>query len=261
MKSFIGIVQHEFRMSIRRKSLWIGNALVISLFVMAIITGEEGGSRKVFSEGSTPWQEAGDMVYLFNMLIPLIAGILSSDRLQRDFRNGMRELQKSSAVTDNLYLAGKYTGVLLSTFVPFLIAIFGLGIYAVTSGFPAMELFTGLLAGFAVIAIPSFAFVVAFSLACPLVIPVRVYQILFTGYWFWGNFLNDRVFPTVSGTILNSSGIYAMQGFFAGTMSRSGEPLHTPLEAWLNITVLLACAAMALAGARYYMAKKAEPIR
>lgn len=260
MKSFIGIVQHEFRMSIRRKSLWIGNALVVGLFVAAMFTGGDGGSKKIFSEGSTPWQEAGDMVYMFNMLIPLIAGILSSDRLQRDFRTGMRELQKSCAISDSLYLAGKYTGVLLSMFVPFLIAVFGLGIYAVISGIPAVELFTGLLAGFAAIAVPSIAFVVAFSLACPLVIPVRVYQILFTGYWFWGNFLNDRVFPTVSGTILNSSGIYALQGFFTGALSRSGEPLHTPLEAWLNITVLMVCAVVALACARFYMAKKAESI-
>jgi hypothetical protein len=69
---------------------------------------------------------------------------------------------------------------------------------------------------------------------------------LFTGYWFWGNFLSDKVFPTISGTLLNSSGRYALQGLFFGTISNTGEPLHTPIEAWLNIAILISCAGAAL---------------
>jgi hypothetical protein len=40
----------------------------------------------------------------------------------------------------------------------------------------------------------------AFSLACPLVIPLRICQVLFTGYWFWGKLISPKVFPTISDT-------------------------------------------------------------
>jgi len=123
-------------------------------------------------------------------------------------------------------------------------------------GLPPLDLLLSMMAGFALISIPTFLFVVAFSLVCPLVIPVRIYQILFTGYWFWGNFLSDKVFPTISGTLLNASGIYALQGFFVGTLSRTGKPLHTPVEAVMNIVVLLVCAAFAMTAGRYYLSRK-----
>jgi hypothetical protein len=79
-----------------------------------------------------------------------------------------------------------------------------------------------------------FVFVVAFSLVCPLFHPVSGISNIVYRYWFWGNFLNEKVFPTISGTILNSSGIYSLQGFFTGRSARTGESLHTPIEALLN---------------------------
>ncbi len=108
---------------------------------------------------------------------------------------------------------------------------------------------------FLIIVAPSFAFVVAFSLACPLIMPLRVYQILFTGYWFWGNFLNDKIVPTISDTLLNASGVYALQGFFQGqAFNPSGQMPYTPLDAWLNILVLGLCAASALFTLDRYLA-------
>ncbi len=256
MKQFMGLVQHEFNMSIRRKSLWIGNGLVAGLFIISLLIQGPDEGRNYFAGNSSTWQEAGDMVYMFNMLIPLVAGILASDRLKRDYQIGIRELQISSSIKDGTYLAAKYTGVLLSTFLPLVISVWGLAVYGMICGLPPLDLLLSMMAGFALISIPTFLFVVAFSLVCPLVIPVRIYQILFTGYWFWGNFLSDKVFPTISGTLLNASGIYALQGFFVGTLSRTGKPLHTPVEAVMNIVVLLVCAAFAMTAGRYYLSRK-----
>jgi len=253
MTQFIGVFRHEFNMSIRRKGLWIGNAIVIGLFVAAMLSPQKTGPDGFFS-GNPPLQETGNMVYMFNMLIPLVAGILSSDRLQRDYRLGIRELQSSTAIKSGVYLAGKYFGSVISTLVPFFVTVVFLGLYAVFSGRAPIEVLEWVLLAFITIAIPTFVFVVAFSLVCPLFLPVRVYQILFTGYWFWGNFLNEKVFPTISGTILNSSGIYSLQGFFNGTISRTGESLHTPIEALLNITVLFICAAIVLYSGYQYIA-------
>jgi ABC-2 type transport system permease protein len=245
MSQFTGIFKYEYSMSIKRAGLWIAYGIVFAFFGVALFAPNHAGPTEVFG-ANPPWQEAGETVYLFNMLLPLIGGILSADRMQRDFRLGLRELQASAPLPGAVYLLGKYFGVLLSTLTPLLAWVMLVGGYAVVTRQTSAYILAGISTAFLAISVPSFVFVVAFSLACPLIMPVRVFQILFTGYWFWGNFLNDRVFPTISGSLLNSSGIYAEQGFFDGTISQSTEALHTPLEAWLNILVLTLCAGMAL---------------
>ncbi len=257
MSQFFGVLGHEFNMSIHRAGLWIAYVLVCLFFGIAMFTAAADGPASIFTQNS-PWQEAGEIVYMFNMLMPLVAGILAADRMQRDVRLGLRELQISTPVGRTSFILGKYVGVLLSTLIPMLLWVVALGLFAVVSGQHAPIIIGDILIAFVSIAVPSFAFVVAFSLACPLILPLRVYQILFTGYWFWGNFLNDKVFPTVSGTLLNASGIYALQGFFHGTISRTKEAPHTSLEAWLNILVLSLCAAIALFVLNQYLAWQAR---
>lgn len=71
--------------------------------------------------------------------------------------------------------------------------------------------------------------------------PLRVYQILFTGYWFWGNYINPEMFPTLNGTLLTPSGMYSYQGFFGGFIN-STEPLtYSASDAALNLIVLGLC--------------------
>ena len=235
MSQFLSVFRYEFSMSVRRKGLWIAYLILFGFFGFVFV--REGFD--VSYTGGSPWQEAGTMVHMYNVLMPLIGGILAADRMQRDYRLGVRELQTSAPLSHTVYILGKYTGVLLSLLLPMLLWVLGLSVLAVALGLIGPAMIGATIVAFAAIAVPSFAFVTAFSLACPLVMPLRVYQILFTGYWFWGNFLNAQVFPTVSGTLLNSSGKYALEGFFQGTTSQNlDRPLHTPLEAWLNILVL-----------------------
>ncbi len=245
MSQFLGVVRHEFNMSIRRKGLWIAMGLLFAFFGVALLTPGQSGPAAALA-GTLPWREAGETVYLFNMLAPLVAGILAADRMQRDVRYGVRELQLSTPVRRITYILGKYLGVLLSVLLPMLVGIAVMDVLIVALGQARPEFILATLVAFLALNIPSFAFVVAFSLACPLIMPLRVYQILFTGYWFWGNFLNAKVFPTISDTILNSSGIYALQGFFRGQISKTTEALHTPLEGASNILVLGLCVAAVL---------------
>jgi ABC-type glycerol-3-phosphate transport system permease component len=118
-----------------------------------------------------------------------------------------------------------------------------------------------LLVAFLGMAVPAHAFVVAFSLACPLVMPVRVYQVLFTGYWFWGNYLNPSAFPTISDTLLVPSGKYVMEGFLggfpAGSVQNSG-PLYTATDAALNLTVLAGCIVIVLFVLDRYLRQQAR---
>jgi ABC-2 type transport system permease protein len=253
MRQLIGIFRNEFNMSIRRPGLWVAYLIVFGFFGVSLFAPSASGPTDVFSS-NPPWQEAGETVYLFNMLMPLLAGILAADRMQRDLKLGLRELQTSAPMRSVTYILGKYFGVLASELLPLFIWVVLLGVIAAASGLASANILAGILAAFLSITLPSFAFVIAFSLACPLIMPLRVYQILFTGYWFWGNYLNSAVFPTVSDTLLNSSGIYALQGFFRGTISQTSEALYTPVQAWLNILILGVCAAAALTAAYRYFA-------
>jgi ABC-2 type transport system permease protein len=245
-------------MSIHRAGLWAAYLIVFAFFIVSLFAPNPSGPTNVFFSGNPPWQEAGEIVYLFNLLMPLIGGILAADRMQRDVRLGLRELQTSTPIGRPTYIMGKYLGVLLSELAPVFLSVVTLGIFAAITGQASPVLIGGILVAFLSIAVPSFAFVVAFSLACPLIMPVRVYQILFTGYWFWGNFLSATVFPTVRDTLLNASGIYALEGFFGGTTGQTVEALRTPLEAWLNILVLSLCAAAVLFTLNRYFAWQAK---
>jgi hypothetical protein len=84
---------------------------------------------------------------------------------------------------------------------------------------------------------------VAFSLACPLVIPLRIYQVLFTGYWFWGNMLSPKAFPTISDTVLNAVGQYPLQAYFGVYTDSTNTVLngYTVQQAVLNQVVLAGC--------------------
>jgi hypothetical protein len=70
------------------------------------------------------------------------------------------------------------------------------------------------LASFAAIALPGVMFIGAFSIACTAILWVPLYQILFVGYWFWGNLLPDVGIPTLSTTLLTPVGGYMCTGFF-----------------------------------------------
>jgi ABC-2 type transport system permease protein len=66
-----------------------------------------------------------------------------------------------------------------------------------------------------VLVLPGLAFVAAFGLVMPRLVGVRLYQVLFIGYWFWGNLVPQHVMPTLSGTWLTPIGKYADAGLFA----------------------------------------------
>lgn len=237
MYQFFGVLRHEFNMSMRRPSLWIAFGLLFIFYTLTVI-------YPVPDEESVPivqsqiWQFAGQMTFTFNLFLPVAVGILSADRLQRDVRQGIRELQESTPLSLTIYILGKYFGVLLASLTPVLIWLWIVtGLFISFGNAPIGILYTMTLAFFAIM-VPAFAFVTAFSLACPLVMPLRVYQILFTGYWFWGNYINPEMFPTLNGTLLTASGLFALQGYFLGFMGNTEELTNTANEATLNLLVL-----------------------
>jgi ABC-2 type transport system permease protein len=232
---------------------------------LTFLSPGSGGEQTATATDTEIIAEAAQAVFRYNLFLPLVGGILAADRMQRDFKLGVRELQNSTPAGRWAYILAKYCGVLASMLLPVFAWIFTASVLVAmgilsdpgglvnTGGQASLAYIGGSLLAFLAINVPAFAFVTAFSLACPLVMPLRVYQVLFTGYWFWGNFLNPDVFPTLSDTLLTPSGMYALGGFFqTGVVVNFGG--HTLLEAWLNLLVLALCVAAVFVTLERYLA-------
>lgn len=220
--------------------MWIAYGLLFIFYSITVMYPVPEEKVTILTDKQI-WQYAGQMGFTFNLFLPVMVGILSADRLQRDFRMGVRELQESTPLQLVEYTLGKYFGVLLASLAPVLIWVWLItGLFIAFGNAPIDFFFTMTLAFFAIM-VPAFAFVTAFSLACPLIMPLRVYQILFTGYWFWGNYINPEFFPTLNGTLLTVSGMYAYQGYFLGFINASEPLAYSTSDATLNLIVLGLC--------------------
>jgi ABC-2 type transport system permease protein len=253
MNQFLGIARYEYSMSIRRGGMWMAFGLLFLLYVSRALLDLQTMS---FITDHQVWEYAGRMVINFNLFMPVVGGIVTADRMARDVRMGITELQRSTPIQHWHYILGKYIGVFLSILTPQVFLLMFLSIIMTLYGMPLVLLLYTLVA-FVAIGVPAYAFITIFSLACPLVMPVRVYQVLFTGYWIWGNYLDPRVFPTISNTLLVSCGLYAYEGFFGGTLG-TRVATHTALDATLNLAVLGFGIVIAMIALERYLAWKAR---
>ncbi|GCE22406.1 hypothetical protein [Dictyobacter kobayashii] len=242
---FFGICRYEFSMQLRRPSLWIffGLLATYGYFVM-------GGGPSLFA---TTQQELAthsliytvvDSVASGELLLPLCVGCLLADRLVRDRRVKVDELFNTMRAPVQRRLWGKYVGSLAATLVPLLIvfSFFQGHILVASHNVLVIPLFIG---AFLLVALPGILFVTAFSLACPMVMPLPLYQFLFAGYWLWGNlFLKQQVLPTLSRTILTPSGALIANGFFGVNTDLLG--ITPPLAAVASMIVLVSIAALVM---------------
>jgi ABC-2 type transport system permease protein len=259
MSQFLGIVRYEYSMSTRRWGMWLAFGLIFLLYVTRSLLNVQDMLPLITDR--LVWEYAGRMAFNLNLFMPVAGGILAADRIARDIRLGVTELQHSTSLRRWPFVLGKYVGVLLSILTPQLLIALLLGSILVFCGMPPVLLLYTLVAFLAIVA-PAYAFITIFSLAFPLIMPLRVYQVLFTGYWLWGNYLDPRVFPTISDTLLASCGKYAYEGFFGGAVGSSGVGYnvahHTPLEATLNLIVLVICIVAAMIALERYLAWRAR---
>ncbi|PKN98768.1 MAG: hypothetical protein CVU42_11160 [Chloroflexi bacterium HGW-Chloroflexi-4] len=241
MSHFFGVLRHEFKMAVKRPGMWIAYAVLYVFYSITVFAPSEVG-EELPATTIEMWQHAAMIVFYTNMFMVLLGGILAADRLQRDYRLGIRELQRSSPIGQFTYLLAKYTGVWAAVISPMFIFVMGYAVFYVARG--VSPLFLAIMpVVILVMGGTAFAFVVAFSIACPLFMPVRVYQVLFVGYWFWGNYLSPEVFPTISGTLLVPSGKYPLYGFFhgfPGFFSKFDQPIISTSQAIWNLAILFA---------------------
>jgi ABC-2 type transport system permease protein len=258
MARFWGLARYEYRMSIQRWGIWVILGLLFAFYsANAVMVDVKPGDQPWHISDIELWQTAGLLAFSLNLFSPLVAGIALADRMQRDVRLGVDELLASTALSRRAYILGKYVGGLFSMLTPMFLMMSLMGLLTVITGAP-LAFLGRLMLGFLAINVPAFAFVAIFSMGFPLVMPVRVYQVLFTGYWFWGNFLNPAVFPTLSHTLLAPGGRYALEAFF-GTHFGAGPGYVAPtaLDAALNLVVLAGCVLAAMFLLDRYLAWRA----
>jgi ABC-2 type transport system permease protein len=239
-----GVIRYEFQMQLRRRAVWI-TVLLLSLLLVLLFTRLTEASSIVSMLDQFPILTA--VAYwagITNYLLPLAAGCLLADRLVRDRRFKVAEIFTTMPAALSTRLLGKYLGSLFATLVPVLVFyLMGIGyIFYQTHNWLAFPLG---LETFATIILPGMLFVAAFSLACPLVMWVPLYQFCFIGYWFWGNFLGTGLgIPTISETILTPVGGYIAKGFYGVDLLQHFTA--TPLEASESILALVGVALLVL---------------
>jgi ABC-2 type transport system permease protein len=261
-----GAARYEYRMQIRRVSLWVVLGL-ISLIVFGVWYGQSDllygfYTRAVPNHPSHFVPPDLHMSVLFwarlmAMFLPLGVGLLLADRLARDSRLRVDELFGAVQGSMSGRVTGKFLGGTLATLTPVFLVYFGLVVYMVIVA-RTLTVLPIALALFAAVVLPGSLFVSGFSITLPVILRVPVYQFLFTGYWFWANLLPPRVgIPSIVGTMLNAAGPWAQEGIF-GTQWAFLRLHATPLQGFLSIGLLVGLGIAACLGMVGYLQWRAQ---
>lgn len=232
-----GVIRYEFKMQVRRRSLWVVFA-GIALIMLVAMGGDLLHSGQIFP-GMSLIQQLAAVTFDISWLPVIGIGVFLADRFPRDRSCRVDELFESTVGTLNTRLAGKYLGCLLGTLLPaFLFYCLAMGVlafYRHTLLVLPLALIT-----YITIVLPGVCFVCAFTLACTSLMWVPLYQFLFIGYWFWGNMLGPRTgLPTLSTTILTPRGGFIAAGLFNIPPVVQGMPVADPLTGIASMLLLL----------------------
>ena len=243
LKIIWGVLRYEFLMQIRRPALWLAflgfTFLATRGITLALL-------RPDFPYKHMPTLQLEALITLLtNWLHPLGVGILLADRLKRDRRTRAEELLNTLPGTLRMRLLGKYLGATLASLIPaFLLheLITGLAVW----GTGNVGLIPASLLCYVAIVVPGMLFIAAFSVTCPVVMWVPLYQFLFVGYWFWGNILTPGYgLPTLSGTILTPIGSFIGASLF-GVSTYGGIGPSPAIDGVASIVALVGIAVLVL---------------
>lgn len=264
---FLGVARYEFHMQARRRSMWLIQLLLAPLTFKSVLTilalGHSGSLNATM----------GDWALSTNTLLPILVGVFLADRIPRDRTSGALDLLDAAPAPPLTRLLAKYAGATVASLLPVL-ALYTAGVGVLALAWYALAAIPLGIAAFLTINLPGLLFVAAFSVACPALIWPPLYQLLFLGYYVWGNFLTSSVgIPSLSGTLLTPEGAYRSAAFFGydppgdfigltrGLLIRR---YLVPADATLwqgvaSIALLLLCAALVLIGAwRYLLWRRAR---
>ncbi len=244
MYETLGVARYEYLMQIRRYGLWISMVVFSGIFYWFFITQIQRVPTDILSDS---WRFARNLTLPLNFLAPVAAGILVADRYPRDRQLGMGDTLRSALPGSWPLVIGRCTGSLLAALTPQLLLLLAVLVYtAAHLGKP--ELYWMAAAVLLAIIVPSWLFLVAWSLVFPLVLPLRLYQVLFGGFWMWAVAVPPGALPTINQSILDVSGTYASHAFFH---EEAGQFIYHPptTVGWaiFNMALIVGLSLLALA--------------
>ena len=244
----------ELTMQRRRWGLWVTFAGVT--FLLLLLTVQTAIYFKHLPPASLYVREHFNSIQIINvmtygttaygaMFFGLVAALLVVDRMGRDQRLGMFELQRATPQGYARYILGKFLGNAVAVLIPTLLGYLLCALVTIALGWPIIVM-AKFLQAFALINIPSCFAAVGLTLLLASVLPLRVVQVGFSLLWFEVNI--GLGWHALAFTIFNPSGAYIYPVFFPMPPMLSVDPSFTtslPL-ALLNIAVLLLTAIVAL---------------
>lgn len=239
--ALMGALRYEFRMQVRRPTVWITFGVFTGLLLLLLNQGQNSlGVILPYQVAHYPLSKVvAGWAFNVNTYLPICVGALLASRLPRDHRTKVDELFTTVPTTLGTRLVGKYLGSLLATVVPmFMVYSIGIG-YIVSLSHNLLAIPLALLA-FSGIALPGILFVSAFSIAVPVLLWVPLYQFLFIGYWYWNTLWFHADLPNLGRTLLAPTGLYMAIGLFGLDESSSGQhPIHITGTAGQGIASIL----------------------
>ena len=244
----------EIIMQWRRWGLWIAFACVTLLLILltvpsAIYLLHPPPTSLYARQHYTPADLDNLMTYGTTaygaMFLGLVVALLVVDRLGRDQRLGMVELQRAAPQGPARYLLGKFLGNYIAVLMPSLLSYLLCALITLPLGWP-MVLLAKFMLAFLLVFVPASLAAVGLALLLASLLPLRVVQVGFTLLWI--EFSIGPGWHTLVFTIFNPSGLYVYPVFFPTPPMQYTEPgFQTSLSlALLNIAVLLLTAIVAL---------------
>lgn len=245
----------EIAMQWRRWGLWVAFACVAGLLLLlttqsAIYLLHLPPASMYVLQHYTPTDLTNLMIYntatYGSIFLGLVVVLLVVDRMARDRRLGVFELQRASPQGYVGYVLGKFLGNYAAVLVPTFLIYLLCALTSLALGWP-LALLLKLLQAFALVFIPSSLAAISLALLLASFLPLRLVQVGFSLLWIYFNTgLGQYGFGA---SIVNPSGIYVYPVFFPLTTPMSTVYPHfkTSMQlALLNIAVLLLIAVVTL---------------
>ncbi len=240
------VLRAELLMQWRRWGFWLafgGAALLLVLLTLqaALYFTHLPPDSLYAREHYTPADLTNLMIYATTiygvMFFGLVAALLVVDRLGREQRLGMAEIQQAAPQASACYTLGKFLGNYLAQLIPVLLSYLLCALLGMLLGWSAVLLQKFLLA-FVLVYLPSSLAAVGLTLLLSSFLPVRVVQVGFSLLWLFFNI--GPGWHKLVYTIFNPSGLYVYPVFFPVPPMLYTEPGFTtsPSLAVLNIVVL-----------------------
>jgi hypothetical protein len=233
----------------RRWGLWLTYAGAWGLIMLVLLSHSNDAVKMEFQQQHATQAIMANFVVRMtclysDLLLTPIASLMVSDRLIRDRKLAIIEIQQAAPRSTTIYVLGKFIGNYIAMLVPTLLAIFLLGLTTIIMGWP-LGILAGQCLAFVLIFMPVYAALIGLVLLLSTLLPLRSVQIGVPLLWFY-SVLSPFHWTTINNTIFNPAGHFIFPVFFPAAIDLVIPSGYTVTDSLLNISALLAVAVVSL---------------